>query len=100
MSMVMKRSLYLLPLWSPVYGWAQTAGEPGHPDCDTSSDVTPDPLHVPPCGGVGGLHGVLQEKVAGFPFGSRICRLFAPSPESKRLTRMVLPAWIGSICAR
>ena len=31
---------------------------------------------------------------------SRICRLLAPSPESNMLMRMVLPAWMGSICAR
>ena len=90
MSRIMNRSLYLLVLFSPLYGWV--------PVPETSSEV-PLPLQ-PPVGGVGGLQKVDQLKVAGLPFGSRIRSVLAPSPESNSVTRIVLPACTGSICAR
>src|SRR3546814_19341473 len=54
----------------------------------------------PPVGGVGGSHGVDQLKETGFPFGSSTSMDSAPSPESNRLTRMVLPACTGATSAR
>ena len=64
-----------------------------------TSRYEPEPLH-PPEGGVGGLHCVNQLKLTGLPLGSMIRNVLDPSPASKSVTRMVLPACTGSIWAR